>query len=76
MAGRTVIPDEAERRMSFESLVCQALWLLILFAAGRRAPGAAEIWRGNAISYFDVHGRQGEDAKRIRRERGFPPLES
>jgi hypothetical protein len=65
---------DSNRRLAFEALVCQALWLLILFACGKRPVRFAVDWRGNALSYFDQHGTQGEKAQEYRRDKAFPDL--
>lgn len=68
-------PQDAERRLAFEALVLMGIWqivLLLKFAFKMVLETDAILWRGNAISYLDQWGIQGEDAKRVRRERSFP----
>jgi len=64
------MPDD--RRMAFEALVLQGLWLLIRDNCGdfSRANG----WRANALGHMDQYGNQNPGAKEYRREETFPPL--
>ena len=66
----------SERRLCYEALVLQGIWLIIRFliCGSTFARHAAPVWRTDAIAYFDAYGVQGEDAKRVRREMSFPPL--
>jgi hypothetical protein len=64
--------DGPTRQRSFEALVLQGLWLLILLACGSK-PNCHN-WRANALFYMDEVGTQGEQAKAHRREEGFPEL--
>lgn len=63
-------PDQ--RRLSFEALVLQALWILIL----RLAPGGSRPvgWRADAIAYLDEHGNQSDGAREHRRHETFPEI--
>lgn len=69
-------PTEAEtdRRRTFEFLVLQGIWFLILLGLGKRIPYDGRVWRGEAIYYFDEHGVQTDGSKAFRRETSFPDL--
>lgn len=66
--------EKRYRNVPFESLCLSGIWLLILFAAGKRPVHQATTWRANAIGYFDEHGVQTKDAKAYRRDTTFPEL--
>jgi hypothetical protein len=66
--------DGPTRQRSFEALVLQGLWLLILLACGSNPKTYCHSWRANALFYMDEVGTQGEQAKAHRRQEGFPEL--
>lgn len=63
-----------QRRLAFEALVLQALWLLMLRAFGSNPRVQVIHWRAHAIGYLDEVGVQSEPAKEHRRETAFPEL--
>lgn len=66
--------EKRYRNVPFESLCMSGIWLLILFAAGKRPLHQSIYWRANCLDYFDEHGKQTEAAKKYRRETTFPEL--
>lgn len=63
-----------QRRLFFEALVLQGIWLLYRAIRGKITHDAP-LWRGDAISYLDLHGNQAPGAKEMRREKTFPECE-
>jgi hypothetical protein len=66
--------DGPTRQRSFEGLVLQGLWLLVLLACGSNPKTYCHNWRANALFYMDEVGTAGDEAKAYRREVGFPEL--
>jgi hypothetical protein len=66
--------DGPTRQRSFEGLVLQALWLLLLSACGIKLKLHCNNWRDNTLFYMDEVGTPGDEAKAYRREVGFPEL--
>lgn len=63
----------ANRRMMFEALVLQGLWVIILCVIGQKgnAIRSGQNFQSSAIAYMDEHGLQHDGAKQYRREITF-----
>lgn len=63
---------EVTRCHSFEFLVLQGIWFLILLGLKKQIPYEGKTWRGAVLDYFDEHGVQTDGSKQHRREQSFP----
>lgn len=62
------------RRLYFEAIVLQALWVLIMCAFGMKPRSQAVEFRQTAIDYMDANGRTGDEPRKYRREHTFQNL--
>lgn len=62
-----------ERTDMFQHLVLGALWIIILFLAGKDfgAKDLARNWVGSARTFGDLYGNQADTAKEYRREKTY-----
>lgn len=63
-----------DRRLAFEAMVLQALWLIIWMVAKQyKMPWIGNDLRLNMVMYLDANGVQGDKAQELRREK-FPEV--
>lgn len=67
--------QDPKRRLYFEAIVLQALWVLIMCAFGMKPRAQALDFRQTAIDYMDANGREGEAPRAYRREHTFANLQ-
>lgn len=60
-----------ERRVAFEVLVLQGIWIIIRLLIAKRVPYDGQVWAGQCINYFDQVGQQHPEAKQFRRDVTF-----
>ena len=65
---------DPSRRSTFECLVLQGIWCLILLGFGVKPRRQAENFCSGALAYCDEHGNQSEGAPAYRREISLMPL--